>query len=88
MAIHKRASRIKQILSWFERKWITRAKVYMAIISTLKQDIVKSLLSEARLRRSISSKEKLGSLIKVSKEFYDAISAIVCQRRKHNIFIT
>ena len=59
-----------------------------AIISTLKQDIVKSLFSEARLRRSINSKEKSDYLIKVSQEFYDAISAVVCQKRKYNIFIT
>ena len=32
-------------------------KYTWAIISTLKQDIVKSLLSETRLRRSINSKE-------------------------------
>ena len=27
-------------------------------------------------------------MIKVSQEFYDAISAIFCQKRKYNIFIT
>ena len=58
------------------------------IISTLKQDIVKSLLSEARLRRIINSKEKSDSLIKISQEYYDAISAVVCQKCKCNIFIT
>ena len=59
----------------------------MAIISTLKQDIVESLLSEARLRMNINSNEKSDSLIKVSLEFYDAISAVVCQKCKYNIFI-
>ena len=88
MTIHKRASIIKQILPWFERKLITRAKVCIAIISTLKQDIVKNLLSEGRRRRSISSKEKSDYLIKVSQEFYDAISVVVCQIRKYDIFIT
>ena len=59
-------------------------KYTRAIISTLKQDIFKSLLSEARLRRSIISKEKSDSLIKVSQEFYDAISAVVYQKCKYN----
>ena len=53
-----------------------------AIISTIKPDVVKSLLSEARTRRSINNIEKIESMIKVSKEFYEAISAIVCQKRK------
>ena len=52
------------------------------------QNIIKFLLSEARLRRSINSKEKSDSLIKVSQECYDAISAVVCQKNKYNIFIT
>ena len=55
---------------------------------TLMQNIVKSMLSEARLRRSIISKEKSDSLIKVSQECYDSISAVVCQKLKYNIFIT
>ena len=63
-------------------------KYTCTIISTLKQDIVKPMLLEARLRRSISSIEKSDSLIKESQEFYDAISAVVCQKRKYNIFIT
>ena len=46
------------------------------------------MLLEARLRRSINSKEKSDSLIKISQEFYDAILAVVCQKLKYNIFIT
>ena len=53
-------------------------KYTWTIVSTLKQDIVKSLLSETRLKRSINSKEKSDYLIKVSQEFYDAISVVVC----------
>ena len=63
-------------------------KYTWAIISTLKHDIFNSMLLEARLRRSISSIEKSDSLIKESQEFYDAISAVVCQKRKYNIFNT
>ena len=66
---------------------LSEIKYTCAIISTLKRDVVKSLLSEARLRRSINSKEKLDSLIKVSQEYYDAISAVVCQKCKYNIFV-
>ena len=43
------------------------------------QDIVKSMLLEARLRRSISSKEKSDSSIKVSQEFYDAIDCCLSE---------
>ena len=46
------------------------------------------MLSGARLRRSINSKEKSDSLIKVSQECYDAISVVVCQKCKYNIYIT
>ena len=49
----------------------------------LKPHIVKILLSEPRLRRSINIKEKSDPLIKVSQEFYDAISAAVCQKSKY-----
>ena len=62
-------------------------KYSWAIILNLEQDVVKSLLSEVRLKRSINSKEKSDSVIKVSQEFHDAISAVVCQKCKYNILI-
>ena len=65
---------------------LQKRKYTWAIISTLKQDIVKSLLLDARLRRSVNSKEKSDSLTKISQEFYDTISAIVSQKRNYDIF--
>ena len=61
-------------------------KYTWSVISTLKPDVVKKLLSEARFKRCINSKDKSESLIKVSREFYDAISAVVCQKRKETIY--
>ena len=67
MATYKSASRIKKILLWLEKNELQERKNTCAIISTLKQDIVKYLLLETRLKRSISSKEKSYYLIKVSQ---------------------
>ena len=61
-------------------------KYKWSIISTLKPDVVKKLISEARLKRCINSKDKSESLIQVSREFYDAISAVVSQKRKETIY--
>ena len=65
MAIHKRVSRIKQILHCLKENELPVRMNTWDIISTLKQDVVIFLLSEARQRRSINSKEKSDSLIKV-----------------------
>ena len=61
-------------------------KYTWSVVSTLKPDVIKKLLSETRLKRCINSKDKSESLIKVSREFYDAISAVVCQNRKETIY--
>ena len=46
-------------------------KYTWTIIFNLKQDIVKSMLLEARLRRSINSKEKSDFVIKIQQSSYD-----------------
>ena len=61
-------------------------KYTWSVISTLKHNVVKKLLSEARLKRCINRKDKSESLIKVLREFYDAISAAVYQKRKETIY--